>query len=92
MMKTYPIKTSDTAYRVISDKAVLVNFKNSYFFSLNPVGTFIWERCDGRHSPDEIAAELAHEFEVTLEEAVKDCLEFLHSLLENGLLQWNDPI
>jgi hypothetical protein len=91
-MKAYPIKTSDTAYRLISDGAILVNFHNSYFYNLNPVGTFIWERCDGRHTPDEIAAELVDEFEVTLEEVVKDCLEFLHSLEENGLLQWSDSM
>jgi hypothetical protein len=89
-MQVYPIKTKDTAHRVLSDEAIVVNFKNSFFYSLNPVGTFIWERCDGRHSVAQIAQELAAEYEVALEEAVRDCQEFVDSLVEQGLLQLTD--
>jgi hypothetical protein len=89
-MQAYPIKTKDTAHRVLSDEAIVVNFKNSFFYSLNPVGTFIWERCDGRHSLAQIAQELAAEYDVTPEEAARDCREFIDSLVEQGLLHLGD--
>jgi hypothetical protein len=89
-MKAYPIKTKDSAHRVLSDEAIVVNFKNSFFYSLNPVGTFIWERCDGRHSLDQIAEALAEEYEVAPAEAARDCREYIDSLVEQGLLQWHD--
>ncbi len=89
-MKEYPVKTSQTAHRVLSDEAIVVNFQNSFYYNLNAVGTFIWERCDGRHSVAEIAAALAAAFEVTPEQAARDCREFIDSLVEQGVLQWRD--
>lgn len=89
-MKKCLIKTKDTAHRVLSDEAIVVNFQNSFFYNLNPLGTFIWERCDGQHSLEEIVTALVDEYEVTPEEAGKDCQEFIDSLVEQGLLQWSD--
>lgn len=89
-MKKSPTKTKDTAHRVLSDEALVVNFRNSFFYNLNPVGTVIWERCDGQHSLDQIVAELVQEFAVGPEEAAKDCREFIDSLVEQGLLQWSE--
>lgn len=89
-MKKLAIKTKDTAHRVLSDEALVVNFRNSFFYNLNPVGTFIWDRCDGHHTIDQIAAEITEEYEVSPEDAARDCLEFIESLIEQGLLQWAD--
>ena len=83
-----PVKTKDTAHRVLNNEALVVNFNNSYFYNLNPVGAFIWERCDGRHNLPQIAAAVAEEYEVTPEEAEKDCQAFISSLVEQGLLEW----
>ncbi|HEY9072820.1 MAG TPA: PqqD family protein [Desulfobaccales bacterium] len=71
-------------------EAIVVNFQNSFFYNLNPVGTFIWERCDGEHTLKQIAAELSEEYEVSPDEAAKDCREFIDSLVEQGLLQWSE--
>jgi len=53
---------------VLSDEAIVVNFRNSSFYNLNLVGTFIWERCDGQHTLDQIATELGEEYDVPPEE------------------------
>jgi methyltransferase-like protein len=89
-MQRYPIKTNETAHRVLSDEAIVVNFQNSFFYNLNPVGTFIWERCDGQHTLAQIAEEMSEEYEVSPEGAARDCQEFIDSLVEQGLLQWSD--
>jgi len=75
---------------VLSDEAIVVNFQNSFFYNLNPVGTFIWGRCDGQHTLRQIAADLSEEYDVSREEAARDCQEFIDSLVEQGLLQWSD--
>jgi hypothetical protein len=85
-----PIKVKAVASRVLADEAIVVNFTSSFFYNFNPVGTFIWERCDGEHSLNQIAGELAEEYEVSPEEAARDCREFIDSLVEQGLLQWSD--
>ncbi len=87
-MDRYPEKSNDASFRVLGDEAVIVNFKDSFFYNLNRVGTFIWNRCDGRHSVDEIARALTEEFEVSPETASHDCREFLEELAQQGLLRW----
>ena len=39
--------------------ALLYNPATSEAHTLNPVGSFIWEYCDGTLTPEQIAAELA---------------------------------
>ncbi|MBM4275621.1 MAG: PqqD family protein [Deltaproteobacteria bacterium] len=91
-MKRFPIKSKSTASKVLSDEAIVVNFQESFFYNLNPVGTFIWERCDGRHSVEEIAASLTEEYQVDMETATRDCRKFIDELVEQGILQWGEPL
>jgi hypothetical protein len=70
----------------VGDEALIVNFKDSFFYNLSPVGTFIWERCDGTHSIAQIAAELVQDYEVDLEVAVRDCEQFIQELVAEGVL------
>jgi hypothetical protein len=89
-MEKIPIKTKDTAHRVLGDEAVVVNFKNSFFYNFNPVGTFIWERCNGHHNLKQIIAMVIDEYDVTHQEATQDCRDFIESLIEEGLLRWHE--
>jgi hypothetical protein len=89
-MERIPVKTKDTAHRQVVDEALVVNFRSSFFYNFNPVGAQIWEYCDGQHSVAQIAGELAKEYDVTLEEATRDCQEFIDGLVTEGLLEWRD--
>jgi len=89
-MERFPIKSQDTAHRKLADEAIVVNFTSSFFYNFNPVGAHIWERCDGQHNVAQIAGELAEEFEVSLEEATRDCREFIDGLVAEGLLAWKE--
>jgi hypothetical protein len=89
-MVHYPVKGKDTAHRLLATEAIVVNFKTSLFYNLNEVGAFIWEHCDGRTPVAEIARALTDEFEVSLDEAQRDCLEFIEGLVEQGVLLWRD--
>jgi hypothetical protein len=54
-------------------------------YTLNEVGSFIWERLDGTHTAQEIAEMVAAEFDVTLQDAARDADELLTALEEKGL-------
>jgi len=53
-------------------------------FTLNEVGTFIWERLDGSRSLREIAGEMTSLFEVASNQAEQDLLGFARMLAEAG--------
>jgi methyltransferase-like protein len=54
-------------------------------YTLNEVGSFIWELLDGRRSAQSIAEMVAAEYDVTLEQAVRDVDELLTALESKGL-------
>lgn len=53
-------------------------------FTLNEVGTFIWERLDGNRSLRQIANEMTGSFEVEPVQAEEDLLGFASMLAETG--------
>jgi methyltransferase-like protein len=49
-------------------------------FTLNEVGSFIWNHIDGEKSEDDIVKALIVDFNVDEERAIKDVKEFIESL------------
>jgi hypothetical protein len=86
-----PSKTIDTIHRKLGDEVMAVNLQNKFFYNLDPVGTFIWEHCDGHHTVAQIAQELVKEYEVEPEVARRDCAQFIQELVLEGILVWSAP-
>ena len=43
---------------------------NSKYIHLNPTTAYVWDKCDGKHEPDEIAAEMREELGISVSEQV----------------------
>jgi hypothetical protein len=54
-------------------------------YTLNEVGSFIWELLDGQRTGQSIAEMVAAEFDVALDQAVRDVDELLTALEAKGL-------
>ena len=65
--------------------ALLYNPATSEAHTLNPVGSFIWEYCDGTLTPDQIAAELTDALP-QIPDAHADALRIIAELETAGLL------
>ncbi len=60
-------------------------------FTLNEVGTFVWERLDGARPLAAIATELTEAFEVDAPRAGEDLLDFTRRLAEAGCAAEVEP-
>ncbi len=84
-------KLGNLAYRVIAGEGVLVPIRSgisdlSSIFTMNEVGTRIWELIDPRRTSAEICCAICAEFDVAPGEAVRDVAEFVATLCEKGLI------
>lgn len=84
LKKSYK-KNEDVVFRKVSDESMLVPIKDNvgdlgFIYNLNDVGTFIWERIDGKTQLMDIQKMLANEFDVSPFQAEKDLLEFIAHL------------
>jgi len=86
-LNSRPAPHPQVAARVVDGSAVIVLADGGEVNVLNPVGTRIWELCDGARSVRQIAESIASEFDVTAERALQDTEEFLGQLLQSNAVE-----
>jgi hypothetical protein len=72
--------------RQLGDECVMLDMASGHYFGLDPVGTRIWQLLSQTSSFGEIVERLAHEYDVTHEQAEADLVRFVDELKANGLL------
>jgi hypothetical protein len=65
---------------------VLFHMESGSYYSLNELGSRIWELCDGERSLSEVADLLEAEYDAPREQIQEDCRALIAELLEGRLL------
>lgn len=93
-MSTYvsrAVEGKSIVTRRISNQTILVPVAGAVgdldaVYTLNDVGSFIWDLLDGRRSAHAIAEAVSSEYDVTLDRALQDVDELLSELESKGLV------
>jgi hypothetical protein len=78
--------TEAVTWRKTGDEAVILNLETSEYYSANETGTFIWEQLNSGKKAGKIAAALAGEYGIPLEQAEQDTKDFLLDLAKLKIL------
>ncbi len=70
----------------VDGDSVLLDIDSGEYFSLNEVGSRVWELCDGTRSLASIAEAICAQYEVQPSTALSDASELLESLAGAGLV------
>jgi hypothetical protein len=86
------VKENDFVTRNIKDETIIVPVKGDVsdldsIYTLNDVGSFVWNLLDGQTSVSEIVDAVCCEYDITPEEAQKDVVELIGSLEKAGLIR-----
>lgn len=86
------IRNREVVSRQIEGELIIVPIRRGVgdlnsLYTLNPVGSVIWEFLTEGHTLPEMVRRVCDEFEVTARQAEKDIQEFLDALLEEKLIQ-----
>lgn len=86
------IKESDFVTRNIKGETIIVPVKGNVgdldsIYTLNEVGTLVWELIDRQNSLSQIVEAICDEYDITPEEAEKDVIALVGSLEEAGLIR-----
>ncbi len=86
------IKQNDLVTRCIAGETIIVPVRGNVgdmdsIFTLNKMGTLVWELIDGRASVRQIVEAVCNEYDVTQEEAEKDVIGLIDSLEAAGLIR-----
>jgi len=79
-------KRNDIISREIDDEILLMDNQAMKVHQLNRTASFIWSRCNGSTSTEEIIEQLAHDFDVEDHVANKHVKDVIAQLLELNVL------
>ena len=68
-------------------ETVLLDVSTGRYYTLNRLGSVIWEHCTGHSTISDIHAILCDRFEVAPERALDDLVALINQLVQEGLLQ-----
>jgi hypothetical protein len=80
-----PLRAFDV--RVNESAGALLLVRGTDAYELRDVESFIWQRCDGARTTEDIAADVASEFAVEHRVAREDAESFIEELRNVGLLE-----
>jgi len=86
------IRNREVVSRLIAGEIVIVPIRQGVgdlnsLYTLNPVGSVLWDFMQEGHTVPEMIDKVCEEFEVSAEQAQSDIRKFLDSLLEEKLIQ-----
>jgi hypothetical protein len=86
------VKDSQSVTRSIAGETIIVPVRSGVgdlnsIYSLNEVGTAVWQLIDGRATVEQIIEALSDQYEVTTEQAAKDVSDYLAKLEAAGLIR-----
>ena len=86
------IRNREVVARQIEGELIIVPIRRGVgdlnsLYTLNPVGSVLWEFMTESHTVDEMVSRVCEEFEVTTSDAQNDIEKFLNSLMEEKLVQ-----
>jgi hypothetical protein len=82
-------RQGDVTVRVVGDECVLLDRDAGLVHQFNVTASFVWDRCDGWSTVDDIAARMAERFEVDPGVARVDVVAVVRQLLDLKLLDAN---
>ena len=76
--------------RELEGEKVLLNLSSEEYYSLNEVGTRVWDLADGERTVAVLVDAIVAEYEAEREEVTEDVLALLDEMVDEGLLSWRD--
>ena len=80
-------RADHVVWKVLDEKAILLNLESGAYFEINPIGLKIWKELDGHTSLGEIARSVSKEFVVEEKRAAADLGDFVDELKQRKMAE-----
>jgi hypothetical protein len=80
-----PIRSFDA--RVNAHRGSVIVAQGDAVYELGEIESLIWNMCDGTNTAEDIAQQLASQYEIDHLAALSEVLEFLAELSQSGLIE-----
>jgi hypothetical protein len=85
-LESFPKRGAQVIAQKAANDVLLLNMEDGNYYSLNEIGSKVWELCDGNHSVSQVVAVLAGEYDAPKEVLEKDVTELLEDFSRGKLI------
>jgi hypothetical protein len=89
-MESWMVRGKDQVSADLKGEAVILNLKTGKYYSLNPVGTRIWELIENPQTIQSLVDAIEDEYQVERERLEKDVFAVFTKLLNASLVECRD--
>lgn len=82
----YQLNTQKAVSETVDGESIIINLETGNYYSLNPVGSALWNLAIAQHSLGVISQACAEHYGISEEESEKQIKSFLETLVDEGLL------
>ncbi len=82
----FPKRNEQVHGTVMDGESVLLDLSTGRYYTLNVVGSTIWDHCTGDRSLEEILATVCDKFDVPAAQAQDDLTDLMAQLSQEGLI------
>jgi hypothetical protein len=79
-------QNEDVHSAVLEGESVLLNLSTGRYYTLNAVGSLIWDMCSGEWSLAHVVSAICDQFDVTVQKAQDDLIGLVVQLEQEGLI------
>ena len=80
-------RSQDANFTILDGEAVLLNLDSGFYYTLNPVGTTVWQLIDGVRTLHDIQEAICDRYDVSKEQAIKDLVSLANDFCKEGLVR-----
>lgn len=73
--------------RTVDNEALIIHLTSGSYYSLNTVGTRVWESIDGTRTAGEVAKVIQEEYDAEADLVEAEVMSLLTDLVQEGLVQ-----
>ena len=84
-----PRRVEQVVTSELEGEMVLLNLATEEYYSLNEVGTRLWDLTDGKRTVAEMIDTILQEYEAERAGVTEDVLALFQELTDEGLVAWN---
>lgn len=84
-----PRRVEQVVASELEGEMVLLNLATEEYYSLNEVGTRLWDLTDGKRTVAEMIDTILQEYEAERAGVTEDVLALFQELTDEGLVAWN---
>ncbi len=86
-----PMHADQVIARKASGTVILLNLDSGHYYSLDEVGSRVWELCDGARTVPEIVSRICQEYDAATDRVEQDVSELLAELAKEKLVHIGEP-